>query len=66
MSFDQPPEAHCACCHDWEQEVFKLTEALEMLYQETKDYIVINKLGDPHHNQSMKLARAALKLEAVK
>lgn len=38
----------------------ELREALEMLYQETADYITINKLGDVHHNQSMKLARAAL------
>ena len=37
-----------------------LREALEMLYEETKDYITINNLGDPHHNQSMKLAKQAL------
>ena len=35
--------------------------ALQMLYDETKNYVEINHLGDPHHNQSMKLARAALK-----
>lgn len=37
-----------------------LEEALLMLYEETKDYITINHLGDPHHNRSMQLARAAL------
>jgi hypothetical protein len=34
--------------------------ALSMLYAEQVDYITLNHLGDPHHNQSMKLARAAL------
>lgn len=34
--------------------------ALEILYEETKDYITINHLGDPHHNRSMQLAREAL------
>ena len=38
-----------------------LLEALQMLYDETADYITLNHLGDPHHNQSMKLARAAIK-----
>lgn len=35
-------------------------EALQMLYDEMADYIKINHLGDMHHNQLMKLARAAL------
>lgn len=39
-----------------------LYEALQMLHDETADYIRLNHLGDPHHNQSMQLARAALKL----
>jgi hypothetical protein len=38
----------------------ELLEALQMLYAEQVDYITLNHLGDPHHNQSMKLARAAL------
>jgi len=37
-----------------------LLEALKVLYDETKSYIEVNHLGDPHHNQSMKLARAAI------
>lgn len=37
------------------------TEALKMLYEETVDYITINNLGDPHHNQSMRLAAEALR-----
>ena len=37
-----------------------LREALQMLYDETVDYLTLNHLGDPHHNQSMKLAHAAL------
>ena len=39
-----------------------LQEALKMLHDETEDYIKINHLGDPHHNQSMKLAKQALAL----
>ena len=34
--------------------------ALEALHAETASYIEVNKLGDPHHNQSMKDAEAAL------
>ena len=37
-----------------------LYEALNLLYTSTADYITRNNLGDPHHNHSMKLARAAL------
>ena len=37
-----------------------LMEALELLYNETADYIRINNLGDVHHNVSMQKARAAL------
>jgi hypothetical protein len=40
--------------------VARLREALELLYDETADYIRINKLGDVHHNRSMQLARDAL------
>lgn len=43
-----------------ERQVAQMREALTMLYEETKDYIIINHLGDPHHNRSMQLARAAL------
>jgi hypothetical protein len=41
-------------------ELQRTREALKILYEETADYIRINNLGDVHHNQSMKLARAAL------
>lgn len=37
-----------------------LVIALRELYLETADYILINHLGDVHHNQSMKLSRDAL------
>ena len=37
-----------------------LLEALEVLYNETADYITINHLGDIHHNQSMRAARNAI------
>lgn len=37
-----------------------LLEALEILHDETKDYVEINNLGDPYHNRSMELARAAI------
>jgi len=37
-----------------------LVAALRMLYEEQVDYITLNHLGDPHHNQSMQMARAAL------
>lgn len=39
----------------------KLYVALWILYHDTKEYIRINNLGDPHHNQGMKLAREALR-----
>jgi len=38
-----------------------LLSSLRMLYEEQVDYITLNHLGDPHHNQSMQMARAALK-----
>ena len=44
---------------EWE-DVGALVEAARMLYAETIDYITINHLGDPHHNQSMKQMKAAL------
>jgi len=34
--------------------------ALKILYWENVDYIRINNLGDPHHNESMKKARDVL------
>lgn len=39
-----------------------LRSALQRLYEETADYIRINNLGDVHHNQAMKDAKAALAL----
>ncbi len=38
----------------------ELLEALKLLHDETADYVRVNNLGDPWHNQSMKLARAAI------
>lgn len=38
----------------------EMLAALEGLYSETVSYITVNHLGDPHHNQTMKLARAAI------
>jgi len=38
----------------------ELAEALTELYSDTADYIARNNLGDIHHNQSMKMANAAL------
>ena len=38
----------------------RLREALTILYEETADYIRINKLGDVHHNRSMRIARDTL------
>ncbi len=38
-----------------------LRRALQLLYDETADYIRLNKLGDVHHNRSMQLARDALR-----
>jgi hypothetical protein len=38
----------------------QLAGALRSLYEDTKSYIEVNHLGDVHHNQSMKLADAAL------
>lgn len=69
----------CVCCHECvtglipEMEANAqaiaalpdLVEALQALYQDTADYIKLNNLGDVHHNQSMKLAAAALKKAGV-
>ena len=38
----------------------ELIEALRVMYESEKDYITRNKLGDPHDNQRMKVARALL------
>jgi hypothetical protein len=40
----------------------RLGEALSFLYLETADYITINKLGDVHHNRTMRVARDVLAL----
>lgn len=37
-----------------------LVAALRILHDETVDYVRLNNLGDPWHNQSMQMARAAL------
>lgn len=37
-----------------------LLAALKRLYAETADYIIINNLGDVHHNHAMRAARAAI------
>jgi len=42
------------------EEAQQLRTALRVLYNETANYIEINKLGPVHHNLSMRLARAAL------
>ena len=44
----------------------ELLAALNRLYEETADYISINHLGDIHHNQAMKDARAAIALAEPK
>ncbi len=40
----------------------ELESALRGLYEDTADYIQVNDLGNVHHNQSMKDARAALNM----
>jgi len=48
---------------DWKslrENVRVAKEALKLLYDETADYITINKLGPVHHNRSMQMARDAL------
>jgi len=45
-------------------ELGRAEEALRMLYEENKDYILTNQLGDPHQNQSMKVAREVLSRNA--
>jgi len=44
-----------------DKEIKRLREALKLLYDETANYITINKLGTVHHNRSMQLAKEALK-----
>ena len=44
----------------------ELRTALDILYHENADYIKINNLGPVLHNQSMKLAWAALNPEVSK
>ena len=44
-----------------------LVEALKLLHDNTKNYVEINNLGDPYHNQDMQMAKDALaKFEAEK
>lgn len=47
-----------------EARVEELDGALRRLYKHTAEYITINHLGDVHHNQVMKDARAALQSSA--
>ncbi len=35
--------------------------ALRRLYDDTADYIIVNNLGDVHHNKAMQMAREALR-----
>ncbi|CAB4187679.1 hypothetical protein UFOVP1155_53 [uncultured Caudovirales phage] len=42
------------------EEAERLRPALQMLYDETVDYIKLNNLGDTHHNLSIQMARDAL------
>jgi hypothetical protein len=39
----------------------KLQEALQMLVNEKCDYMILNLLGDPEQQHTIKIARAALK-----
>lgn len=39
---------------------YDLLKALQQLYDDTAEYITINKLGDVHHNFNMQQARDAL------
>lgn len=48
---------------DLEKRLAILRVALSALYEDTASYIRVNHLGDVHHNQSMRLARAALDRE---
>lgn len=41
-------------------EIEQLRSALQLLYDETAEYITLNNLGDVHHNRSMQIARDAL------
>ena len=41
-------------------EIERLREALRFIVDETCEYAIINKLGDPEQQHSIKLARAAL------
>ena len=42
------------------EEAERLRPVLQLLYDETADYIKINNMGDIHHNLSMQAARDAL------
>lgn len=42
------------------EELDKTRAVLNILYDETADYIKLNNLGDVHHNRSMQLARDIL------
>lgn len=48
----------CKFATDYEYQRDELRAALKTLYLEQVDYITRNHLGDPHHNQSMKVARS--------
>lgn len=41
-------------------EIERLREALQLMVDEQCDYMILNKLGDPEKQHTIKLARAAL------
>ena len=45
---------------DCRDEIERLREALRFIVNETCEYAIINKLGDPEQQHSIKMARAAL------
>jgi ABC-type phosphate transport system auxiliary subunit len=43
-----------------ESEIERLREALQLMVNEKCDYMILNKLGDPEKQHTIKLARSAL------
>ena len=58
-AYDLPDCTEAADALDAQEARIKALEgALRTMYESEKDYIIRNNLGDPHHNQRMKVARA--------
>lgn len=60
IRFEHPKDYETHIVWQAANEIERLREALRFIVDETCEYAIINKLGDPEQQHSIKLARAAL------